>query len=149
MSSAEIWEFLNRYKEFITNGLDLVSFVLVAPRLLRLLAPAVKQVTLFVFLAFEVIMMGILCWGLWKVSGTFSNSTTIRILISFGIYCVVFPILLYPLTAFPKVMEKAANDMSSGAIWFTRQAFIFGVATFLISRIIAFAVAAHQLQGGL
>jgi hypothetical protein len=94
-------------------------------------------------------MLVLLFWGLWKVSGTFSDSTPIRILVLLGIYCVLFPILLYPLTAFPKIMEKAASGMSSGAIWVTRQAFIFGVATFLISRIIAFAVAAHQLSGGL
>ena len=149
MSAAEAWEFLGRYKEFITNGLDLVSFVLATPELLRLFAPTVKQVTLFVFLAFELIMLGLLFWGLWRVSGTFSESTTVRVVILLGIYCVLFPILLYPLTAFPKIMEKAAIGMSSGAIWVTQQAFIFGVPTFLISRIISFAVAAHELHGGL
>ena len=145
MSSTAVWEFLGRYKEFITNGLDLLSFVLATPELIRLLAPTVKQATLFVLLAFELIMLGVLFWGLWRVSGTFSDATAVRVLILFGVYCVLFPILLYPLLAFPKIMTKAADGMSGGASWVTRRALIFGVATYLLSRFIAFSVAAQEL----
>src|SRR5689334_18314683 len=36
------WEFLERYQDFITNGLDLISFLLVTPELLLLVRPLIQ-----------------------------------------------------------------------------------------------------------
>jgi hypothetical protein len=141
-----MWEFVVRYKEFITNALDLVSFVLVLPELVRLLVPTAKQITLFVLLAFELIMLGLLFWGLWIASGTFSDTMIVRALIILCVYCALFPLLYYPLKAFPEIMQKAADGVSSGAGWVSRQALIFGVATFFLARVIAFSVAAQELH---
>ena len=40
--NAAVWEFLERYHEFLVNGLDLVSFLLVTPEAVLLVRPLIR-----------------------------------------------------------------------------------------------------------
>jgi len=47
MIFSDTWHFLDHYKEFIVNGLDLASFILVTPELLRIARPALSRAVYF------------------------------------------------------------------------------------------------------
>ena len=62
------------YKEFVTNGLDLISFMLVTPELLRVFAPAVREAPTFII---YILFFGIpridylLCMDAYELLGRF------------------------------------------------------------------------------
>jgi hypothetical protein len=43
MSTDQLWITLERYRELIINGLDLLSLILVSPELIRIVRPSLKE----------------------------------------------------------------------------------------------------------
>ena len=49
MDKQVIWLLLSKYKDLVTNGLDLLAFLLVTPQTLRLIQPVVTKSTNIAF----------------------------------------------------------------------------------------------------
>ena len=60
MFSPALWKSLETYKEFVVNGLDLLSFLLVTQELIRLVQPALARATYYLGLAVATVLTGVL-----------------------------------------------------------------------------------------
>jgi len=57
-----MWRALEQYKEFITNGLDLVSFLLATPELLRKIKPALEGMPAVLYMSGLVVGLAYLTY---------------------------------------------------------------------------------------
>jgi hypothetical protein len=132
--SPETWKLLYLYKDIIGNGLDLLSFVLVTPQLFRIVTPAVRAFT-SVLLVIVVFTVGALI--------TFSVLSQMHV----GNYVYSLISLLFFFGSL-FTFDRLANYVDDKVVRSARlsgYAFAFGIVIFLISRLIALTIAAHQL----
>jgi hypothetical protein len=145
-----MWRLLDTYREFIVNGLDFLSFLLITPQLLRFVDSTLTTV-LGIFLGimllvFGLITMGLLSWlimpQLVALKIPFVGNMLISVTIVMTIIIAPFYIMLIyvwgPLLIF--VSRKADRGVS----WTIQHAFVMGVFSFIASRSIAFAAAVHS-----
>ena len=57
MFSPEVWKFFETYKEFTTNGLDLLSIPLVTPELIRVVQPVLMRLVPITFSVFLTVLL--------------------------------------------------------------------------------------------
>src|SRR5262249_26521734 len=118
------------------NGLDLLSFLLVTPELIRFARVAVGRLTYsFVFIAISAVIAGAMAL---VVTTTSSMPTWVRFLA----FILLLPFLSSLLDVFKEWWQQQGPTASNAV---AAHSFFIGVAVFFTSRIIAFAIAAHQL----
>jgi hypothetical protein len=133
------WELLEKYKEFITNGLDLLSFLIITPEIFRLVRPALVR---FVPPIYAALITAVFYYQIYSIVR--------EVVIEGGVGGWIALILTAPFVLF--VAYKGATSLlrmikDSPAVerWMNNYSFLLGVLMFLVSRIIAFVVAAHHL----
>ena len=143
MAFPEVWTFLARYKEFIINGLDLLSFILVTPKIVRTLLPNIEKYFTYAFIAILTICPTVAVIAVW-------NFLTARLPPHGDIPNWIFFLVIFSIVAFftaivllgVKVLELAEEKIPD---WLAANAFSVGVLMFLVSRITTFLLAAHQV----
>ncbi len=142
MAFPEVWTFLARYKEFIINGLDLLSFILVTPKIMRALLPNIENYFLYAFTAIVTICPTVAVIASWNFLTARlppgDIPAWISILVVFSLVAFFTAIVLLGV----KVLEFAEEKIPD---WLAAHAFSVGVLMFLVSRITAFLLAAHQV----
>jgi hypothetical protein len=129
---SEIWKFFEQYKDIITNGSDLISFVLVTPQLIAFV-PGISIVTPIMFLSAWLVAV--------LTGGTFvflviirSSSVAVNIVLGVVVVVVIF-----------RFIQNFWEITAEASYWMKKRAFVFGIVLFIVSRIFALAVAAHQV----
>jgi hypothetical protein len=126
------WQILERYREVIVNGLDLLSFVLVTPELLRYSQPALGR------LAYWIGWLLFSAGGLWAILAELPPAY----LALLGIACVYLGINV----SLPSdLWERHGGSLSR---WISSRAFVFGVFLFLASRLFALILSIHTVTMG-
>ena len=130
MMSPEEWQFLERYKEFIINGLDLLSFALVSSELLHIVQPALLQSAPKV---------------LPNLIGGIAVATLAVSLPLIGLSPLLTILAILVLVVMMQGAIRQLVDRTQ--IWLTvsRHIFYLGAILFFIARLIAFAVAVHEM----
>ena len=140
MLSPETWKWLETYREFITNGLDLLSFVLITPELFRFVGPTIGKLPLRLF-SFRRNHRRTLVRG-FRSPVARSAAAGEEFVVVPAIAAVAFAIIIEFLRALASPVEPAVARTGD---WMVRNAFMLGVVMFFISRATAFAIAAHQV----
>jgi hypothetical protein len=146
--SEQVWHALQTYKELATNGLDLLSFFLITPELLRVFFPAMKLAAglllFLVVIVWYILVVYCLIW-FWSITGLWFDFIGWRIL-TMSALAFLGPIITFPSLLLLEVMSSPSWDIPTTAV--TRISLLAGIATFLLSRIIAFALALHEMPHG-
>jgi hypothetical protein len=147
-SNPTLWAFLEQYSDLIVNGLDLVSFLLVTPEVVLLVRPLVQgksgarilrvsaavftsYVTMFggnavrIFLASDAVLLG-------NIARFFPFFAGMLVFVAFD-FCK------------ERVMPLSLRERLSKL--FSFNLLFFGMALFLLARMLAFAVASHKAFG--
>jgi hypothetical protein len=133
MTEEDVWQAAERYRDLITNALDLFSFLIVTPELIRVV-PAVRTIPFIIFLT--PVLLVFLLIGIRVLHDAYHD------LISAGdIAIFIFFLCLIVLFCVPVLWDSAVSTSS----WVRKHAFLLGVTIFLISRTFAFVIAAHQV----
>ena len=143
-----LWEFLERYHEFLVNSLDLVSFLLITPEAVLLVRPLIRGKSGTRMLRFSTAIFT-------TYVTMFAGNTFITYFAS------EFAFLSYMARFFPflagvfvgvtfdfwknKVMSLSLRERFSS--FFSINLLFVGVALFFIARMLAFAVASHGTFG--
>ena len=140
---------LEHYEGILTNGLDLISFILVTPELARvsgvttrilaylLMVPIYIVATVGVYLVpYAVASRMNAVWA-----GAVNNEWAILAIAIIGTL-----LLAVWGNVFAPILLNKLDELSRNA---TRHVFAFGMATFLTSRLIALAVAIQRLEKGI
>lgn len=129
-----IWTFAARNREVLINGLDLLSFIFITPELIRIMAPMIGGLS-------ELFIRHALAFTFFAVS--------VLIMSSFNMPWFVF----YPvLAAIVIITYKVGFELTIPSLqtWIStvvsRSAFVLGIITFLLSRILALTIAVHELH---
>jgi hypothetical protein len=130
-----MWKTLEHYKEFIVNGLDLLSFLFVTQELLKFVQPVVSKVTYYVGLALATLLA--------VATLVLLNSISSEGKAFFGVGSVLAIYLVVRTTRFMRKRWKEKGPSASD--WVASHTFIIGVILFFISRVFAFVLASHQL----
>jgi len=120
LSSSELWTSLERHREFITNGLDLLSFVLVTPELLRFTQLALGKLTYWV--GFFLITFGFVI-AIFIV-------TEFMELIPQLIVWILCAVLVLGLIFQNELRDWWGTKGLTASRWVSRHAFFLGVAFF-------------------
>jgi hypothetical protein len=134
MTEESMWQALERYKELITNALDLFSFLIVTPELIRIVLPAVRTIPFIIFLT--PLLMVILFFGIAVFHHAYHGLISAS---DISIYILLTCLILF---FWGTALWESAVSTS---FWVRKHAFLLGVAIFLISRTFAFVIAAHQV----
>jgi hypothetical protein len=136
---AHIWSSLEQYKDFITNGLDLFSFLLVTPQLVKMARTTVSKIIPFIIFTAGVPIFVIVNFTKGDIF-TFSEGHLISV-VNFGSVLLILLLSLIGNALF------TITFISSGGFldWLKSHTFILGIIIFFISRMFAFTVAAHQV----
>ncbi len=137
MIAPETWKLFELYKDFVVNALDLLSFALITPELLRLTMPGLVNVV-SVTLSLLVFLMS--CSGLIFVLWLYfygTNESWLKIGSLFVLSWLVFGIFIW-------LMDYSIIKIENTGAWLKRNAFIVGIALFLISRLVGLSISAHQ-----
>jgi hypothetical protein len=139
---------LEHYKEFIVNGLDLVSFALVTPELLRKIRPSLGNT---IIITLYVLWGAVAVYIFWNFYGFLSPPTDYiwrmpfnEIISRLIVFCTAVGLLVSWAVGFFTslfVMDRLTP-------WITANAFSVGVIVFIISRITALLIATHQVFNG-
>jgi hypothetical protein len=133
---------LVRYKEIIINGLDLASFLLITPELIRVAVPAMSGL---VFVAVYIIVYLLLAIGPFFLVDI---DAVIRGLdLNVHLTAILYGVLIMSWLTVIAVVTFKINEMISASTkaWITRHALLLGVCGFFLARIFAFAVAIQDL----
>jgi hypothetical protein len=130
-----MWAALERYKEFITNGFDLLSFLLVTPELVRLVRPAFARA----FVIFSATSIGCLVAAIPSAIAA-SIIPFYRVSSAFTVFA---PLIALFIGRWLRPRMNSILPMLDAL--FAKYAFLSGVILFFISRIVAFSVVGHQL----
>jgi hypothetical protein len=128
------WEFFTKYKDVFANGLDLLSFLLITPQLVRLVAPVFGEMfRIFAGLTIVSSLFLLIAWG----SDIIANWWLSKMLFGTGFIVVVMVAFLVKLAG--PMLETWASNL------ITRAAFVLGIAIFLTSRLLALTIALHEV----
>jgi len=135
MSGQGTRQFLELYKDVILNGLDLVSFVLVTPELVRLARPMMPGVTSAAAAALSLALVMVALSLLPNGVGSFVlQNQYFNVLVA---VCIISALryVIYPL------IKQALTD---ARIWIS--AFYLGVVLFFVARALGVALALLELR---
>jgi hypothetical protein len=140
MISPGFWTFLETYKEFITNGLDLLGVLLGIPFIIRFVLPALYKIVNFAYS--NIIILVFVISGP-RLPDDVSGHIGISLLvISYYVgVLIIFGTAAYTFWRFRKYTPTPLDDEGQ----LTRYAAVLAAALLLVSRVIAFVVAAHDL----
>jgi hypothetical protein len=135
------WHFLHTYKDVIANGLDLLSFILVTPQIVRAFATrsvfdAAMGLMGLIWAAFSIIFM--LALPVFIIVALFGIQASQ--IANFLPYAV--PLLIAFLAAIALVIYLIGFTLAR----LEPYALIVGIAVFFVSRIVALVIAVHELH---
>lgn len=143
-----LWAFLETYQDFIVNGLDLISFLLVTPEILILIRPLIQgrsgirilRASTAIFAAYVTMFGG--------------NATRIYLAEDFVLFSSIarfFPFLVgaFVLITFEFWRKRLMSLISQGRFprVFPFNLLFVGAALFFVARMLAFAIASHKTFG--
>jgi hypothetical protein len=151
-ATSGLWWGFERYKDFVIDGLDLLSFCLLTPQVVRFLQPAAKAfaspvvgvvyacvwITLFGVYAIHVVpkLVSIFVNGLDPIPSGNLVVIFIAILPEFLLFAFMLMLIFV-------LFKKETWGQAVG--WLSRNVFLFGIILFLISRAVAFVMATHDV----
>jgi len=138
MFSDETWKWFETYKDFITNGLDLLSFIFATDQLLRIIGPVMGKLPLIIFRTTRAIGVFLLAAFILKKLGASELPSFIAPVISLGLLRLIKVSVDSSTKPAESWMTKAGNVLVPNLFW-------IGVCLFFLSRIYAFVIAAHEL----
>jgi hypothetical protein len=130
IDSEAVWKALDTYKELITNGLDLLSFLFVTSELIRIARPTVT-----IALPIVIGIASMLFWItplLSLIDAKFGR--TVLILFCGGLFLALIVRGGY------KFSKKSPPFFR----WLSEHIFYVGIVLFFVSRLFAFTVATHN-----
>jgi hypothetical protein len=142
------WKFLDIYKEFITNGFDLFSFILVTPEIIHAVAPAVERKAGWIYaIVFLVLLIGVnvlvffITLRIWTLADQFGwfSRRVIRFSVVIGMFL--------SLGAFQYSVVNSLDYVQRTGAWIKGHAFVIGLLLFFLARLFAFTMAAHERFG--
>jgi hypothetical protein len=133
-----VWKFLDSYKELITTGLDLLSFILITPEALRFFGTQLKWAAYFtvawiVFTSCSVVF-GLLLTVFSSLSGAGIGWNTILSII----WIVGVMMFLRKTDVISDILVVKIEP------WFAEHMFIVGACVFMFTRTFAFIVSLHH-----
>jgi hypothetical protein len=146
-----MWETIERYQEFVVNGLDLLSFLFITPEVVHFARPLVQsKMGPVVFRAglsiFIIYILMFICNSIGAhIAQNFSVSNTVIKLIRW------FPFLVGAFAGF--TFEFWGKRLASSGLMekffelFSVNLLYVGIMLFFVARMIAFAVASHRIFG--
>ncbi len=151
-ATSGLWLVLDRYKDFIIDGLDLLSFCLLTPQVVRFLQPAAKAIASpvvgIVYTFVCITLLGVYTIHVVpKLEGIFVK----RLDLSPSHDLVVILVTILPEILLFAIMLMLIFVLFKGETWgravgwFSRNIFLFGIILFLISRAMAFVIATHDV----
>jgi hypothetical protein len=132
-----LWSFLERYRELIINGLDLLSFALITPVLLRFIKPAVS--TLFPATLLLTLMLPYLYFLYITQDRWNATDSTMAQVILWG----VIPTVVGGIVAMLLILSEERLLRAGG--WIAGHLFVFGLFSFFVARLFAVVLAIHQI----
>jgi hypothetical protein len=133
-SAEEVWATLERYKEFITNGLDLISFLFITPELLRIARLTVNLgipiIAGVVIASYNFVPL------LTDLSARYGRTTAVLVGTALGAAVIA-----------GLVRKASTRQQPPPPIiqWLSQHIFLIGLTLFFASRLFAFAIAAHGM----
>ena len=132
---------MEKYGDLITNGLDLLSFLLLTPEIARVIAPAVARVTgwivVIILPVFAIIMIMLVMIELAPIFPWVMRTISLLMLIAMFLYIIL---------VLRKVQYDPADwliDMITTRV--SKHLFAAGMVLFLVSRLIAFYASAVKV----
>jgi hypothetical protein len=149
--SENLWEFLEKNKEIITNGLDLISFVLVTPELIRHFRSSAASTASYILMMFIALLISLPAIFILTAIQQFTYRYAATGWTGFFLYWLIGAILFAPLPfilgdkweGFFDTLYDKRPDISA---WISNHMLLFGVILFVGARLIAFILAIHNLQ---
>ena len=128
-------------KEVIINALDLASFLLITPEILRVVQPSISSMFTYLLIAIGALVLSTVMFkvGLTKIYYT-DDIVSLHEFIS---YWVSWRALLSLTIAGLVILLIIVPVVSTVEIWLSKHMFAIGVITFLLSRVIALIVALY------
>jgi|SRR5919199_647931 hypothetical protein len=148
MENGRIWESLERYQDFIVNGLDLLSFLLVTPELLNLARPLIQGKAGIRILRFSV--------AIFTTYVTMFGGNAVRLYLLNDLSALNYAARFFPFLAGAAAaitFDSWKDKLLSAGLWEKFSNFLFsnllflGVVLFFFARMFAFAVASHRTFG--
>ena len=143
-----LWEFLERYHEFLVNGLDLVSFLLITPEAVLLVRPLIRGKSGIRMLRFSAV---IFTTYITMFAGNTFMTYFVRELNFLSYVARFFPFLagVFVGVTFNFWKNKIVSLSLRGKLqnFFSINLLFVGVVLFFIARMLAFAVASHETFG--
>jgi hypothetical protein len=140
-----MWKAIEQYHDVITNGLDLLSFILVTPELLRFAQPVFKKFTYGlggVLIFFVLGLINILFDPIGHLIIA-ARMGSIRGSIVWLVGAVLLVVLFFYFLKY--VLGWWDRKGPETGIWLSSHAFVIGVSLFFVSRLFGFAAALQQL----
>ena len=134
-----MWAALESYRDVLINGLDLVSFLLVTPELLRYVEPLIKNLIFYLVPMFGVVFLTIFNIAV-RMAPDVQTSAPVGTAIIAGGFLLLWLFLIYLPKRLLPLWDRWGLQISERISTYSFQ---FGVGLFLVSRIIAFAAALH------
>ena len=144
MFSEVTWKSLEQYREFVVNGLDILSFLLVTPEILRIARPAVHVATMLIYTIVSVLLFLLVITVMsFAIFHILDRDTPLPFLI--WIVAVYFGGM-----GFSVFIGGQFSLLTKERVeWVGAHALLAGGALFIVSRTFSLIVAAHQLFGGI
>lgn len=142
MLPSEAWEFLERFKDLIGNGLDLLSFLLATPEILRVIQPKVAdavQSSYWLAIVVLYLLVGpiLINWASSYLEHGGMLSGPAKFL-----FVTVFVV------TFAGIANNVGNRfVPSFGTALAQHCFMLGIALFLLARALGFLLAAHDELG--
>ena len=151
-ATSGFWLVLDRYKDFIIDGLDLLSFCLLTPQVVRFLQPAAKAIAspvvgvVYTFVC--ITLLGVYTIHVVpKLVGIVVNRLDLSPSHNLvGIFIAMLPeFLLFAVMLILVFVLFKGETWGQAVGWLSRNIFLFGIILFLISRAVAFVIATHDV----
>jgi hypothetical protein len=141
-----VWLALETYKEFIINSLDLISFLLVTPEIIRRTVPAMSKTVHYIIVSALLLLM--ILWPVSYVIGPTPLLDTIigQSLFRLSLFWVIFFAWLFGSLYLMIRLSDKINAVFD--VWLAHHALLMGVLIFMLCRVFAFTMAAHDLVPG-
>jgi hypothetical protein len=126
-----MWGFLDSNKEIITNGLDLLSFVLITPELVKFAVPALRFTTTF-FMIIAALFLPVLLFVVgFEFQFLHNYIITTVIVTTIGIVCA-------------RLLRTIGANAERIIMFLPRHMFVIGCGLFFLSRLLSFCLAIYK-----
>jgi hypothetical protein len=149
MILPDVLKSFETYKDFITNGLDLVSFTIGTPHVLRLIGPPIikRGVRRVIFVIWSLIggaSYFVFFYFVLQMFRRFIDESPVWLQYIEGFACIILAFSLFAF-AWSFISRVLIAILSGTGTLASRHAFLVGVLLFFLSRAIAFLVATYEL----